>query len=53
MTDTPLVPVGFVGLGNMGEPMAFNLVKAGTPLLVWNRTTERGCRDTGWHWLSW
>jgi 3-hydroxyisobutyrate dehydrogenase len=28
---------GFIGLGVMGEPMALNLVKAGTPLLVWNR----------------
>jgi 3-hydroxyisobutyrate dehydrogenase len=32
--------VGFVGLGVMGEPMARNLVKAGTPLLVWNRTPK-------------
>jgi 3-hydroxyisobutyrate dehydrogenase len=29
--------VGFIGLGVMGEPMALNLVTAGTPLLVWNR----------------
>lgn len=33
--------VGFIGLGVMGEPMALNLVKAGTPLLVWNRTPAR------------
>jgi 3-hydroxyisobutyrate dehydrogenase len=33
--------VGFIGLGSMGEPMAMNLVKAGTPLLVWNRTIEK------------
>jgi 3-hydroxyisobutyrate dehydrogenase len=33
--------VGFVGLGLMGEPMALNLVRAGTPLVVWNRTPER------------
>jgi 3-hydroxyisobutyrate dehydrogenase len=33
-----MVAVGFIGLGVMGEPMALNLVKAGTPLLVWNRT---------------
>ena len=33
--------VGFVGLGHMGEPMAANLVRAGTPLSVWNRTPER------------
>lgn len=29
---------GFVGLGTMGMPMAVNLVKAGIPLRVWNRT---------------
>lgn len=37
----PQRPVGFIGLGVMGEPMALNLVRAGTPLLVWNRTTAR------------
>ncbi|MDH6136862.1 3-hydroxyisobutyrate dehydrogenase [Kitasatospora sp. MAA4] len=36
-----LLSVGFIGLGVMGEPMALNLLKAGTPLLVWNRTTAR------------
>lgn len=30
--------VGFVGLGRMGEPMALNLLRAGTELLVWNRS---------------
>ncbi|AWT47431.1 MULTISPECIES: NAD(P)-dependent oxidoreductase [Streptomyces] len=33
--------VGFVGLGVMGQPMALNLARAGTPLVVWNRTPER------------
>jgi 3-hydroxyisobutyrate dehydrogenase len=33
--------VGFLGLGLMGEPMARNLVRAGIPLVVWNRTPER------------
>lgn len=36
-------PVGFIGLGTMGAPMALNLVRAGTPLVVWNRTGDR-CR---------
>ena len=31
-------PIGFIGLGTMGEAMALTLVKAGTRLLVWNRT---------------
>ncbi|MFD7701572.1 NAD(P)-dependent oxidoreductase [Streptomyces caelestis] len=33
--------VGFIGLGVMGRPMALNLVRAGTPLVVWNRTRGR------------
>ncbi|MFI1206910.1 NAD(P)-dependent oxidoreductase [Streptomyces sp. NPDC020802] len=33
--------VGFVGLGVMGQPMALNLGRAGTPLVVWNRTPGR------------
>ena len=35
--------VGFLGLGVMGQPMALNLARAGTELVVWSRTTER-CR---------
>ncbi|WP_406261902.1 NAD(P)-dependent oxidoreductase [Streptomyces nigra] len=33
--------VGFIGLGVMGRPMALNLARAGTPLVVWNRTPDR------------
>ena len=33
--------VGFVGLGTMGLPMATNLLRAGLPLWLWNRTAER------------
>lgn len=33
--------VGYVGLGVMGSPMALNLLKAGHPLTVYNRTAER------------
>jgi 3-hydroxyisobutyrate dehydrogenase len=36
-----VVDVGFLGLGLMGEPMALNLLRAGTPLVVWNRTAAR------------
>ncbi|AJE98985.1 NAD(P)-dependent oxidoreductase [Pandoraea apista] len=39
MTDT--APIGFIGLGTMGEPMALNLRKAGSPLVVWNRSPEK------------
>ncbi|MDR6900736.1 NAD(P)-dependent oxidoreductase [Rhizobium miluonense] len=30
--------IGFVGIGVMGQPMALNLAKAGTRLVVWNRS---------------
>lgn len=33
--------LGFIGLGNMGHPMAKNLEKAGFPLYVYNRTAEK------------
>lgn len=33
--------IGFIGLGVMGQPMALNLARAGTPLLVWNRSADR------------
>jgi 3-hydroxyisobutyrate dehydrogenase len=33
--------IGFVGLGTMGTAMAGNLVRAGFPLVVWNRTPGR------------
>jgi 3-hydroxyisobutyrate dehydrogenase len=32
---------GFIGLGIMGQGMARNLLNAGFPLTVWNRTTAR------------
>lgn len=41
MASNTSAPVGFVGLGAMGEPMALNLVRAGTPLLVWNRSSSK------------
>ncbi|MBD2076015.1 2-hydroxy-3-oxopropionate reductase [Phormidium sp. FACHB-592] len=31
-------PIGFIGLGIMGKPMARNLLKAGHPLVVYNRS---------------
>lgn len=33
--------VGFIGLGNMGLPMAQNLLKAGNELVVYNRTASK------------
>jgi len=32
--------IGFIGLGAMGEPMARNLLAAGMPLMVWNRSAD-------------
>ncbi|HTU34392.1 MAG TPA: NAD(P)-dependent oxidoreductase [Candidatus Acidoferrum sp.] len=33
--------VGLIGLGLMGKPMGHNLLRAGFPLVVWNRTKQR------------
>lgn len=33
--------LGYIGLGIMGLPMAKNLVAAGYPLIVWNRTAAK------------
>lgn len=33
--------VGFIGLGIMGQGMARNILKAGFPLTVWNRTASK------------
>ncbi len=38
MTETK---VGLIGLGIMGKPMARNLIKAGFPVTVFNRTKQR------------
>ena len=37
----PDTRVGFIGLGIMGRPMALNLLRAGYPLAVHNRTREK------------
>ena len=33
--------IGFIGLGNMGTPIALRLLAAGYEMSVWNRTEER------------
>jgi len=33
--------VGFIGLGLMGKPMAHHVLRAGFPLIVWNRTQSK------------
>lgn len=33
--------VGVIGLGLMGRPMSMNILRAGYPLTVWNRTASR------------
>lgn len=39
--DGDATPVGFLGLGLMGEAIARRLAQAGVPLLVWNRTPAK------------
>lgn len=34
-------PIGFIGIGTMGEPMASNLARSGSRLVVWNRTSAK------------
>jgi 3-hydroxyisobutyrate dehydrogenase len=34
-------PIGFIGLGLMGETMALNLLRGDTPLVVWNRSPAK------------
>ena len=43
MSDT----IGFIGLGQMGEPMARNLMRAGFKLRIYNRTPEKGAALIG------
>jgi 3-hydroxyisobutyrate dehydrogenase-like beta-hydroxyacid dehydrogenase len=46
--------IGFIGLGNMGAPIATNLVRAGHDVAVWNRTSEKGrpLLEAGAVWAS-
>jgi 3-hydroxyisobutyrate dehydrogenase len=46
--------VGFIGLGVMGKSMAKNLLHAGYPLMVYNRTKEkaRELMDLGAEWVD-
>ncbi|MGB6874716.1 MAG: NAD(P)-dependent oxidoreductase [Candidatus Acidiferrales bacterium] len=37
-------PVGFIGLGNMGLPIAENILRAGFPLKIFNRTPSKASR---------
>ena len=41
MTADARTQVGFLGLGNMGRPMAVNLARAGFSVLAWNRTAAK------------
>jgi len=38
---TNMAKIGFLGLGEMGTPMASRLLHAGHDVIVWNRTAER------------
>lgn len=39
--------IGFIGLGIMGQPMAANLLQAGYPLHLWNRTASKAAELIG------
>ena len=38
---TPKPSIGFIGVGNMGNPMAANLIKAGYPIIVFDRDAHK------------
>ena len=40
-TNKEMKHIGWIGLGNMGTPMASNLAEAGFPLTVFNRSIEK------------
>lgn len=46
--------VGFIGLGNMGFPMAQNILEKGFPLWIYNRTKEKGSKliEQGAKWAN-
>lgn len=46
--------IGFIGLGTMGRPMAANLLRAGFPVTVYNRTPSKGrpLLEMGATWAS-
>ena len=41
-----MTAVAFIGLGNMGFPMAGHLLAAGHDVMVWNRTRSKAEQ---WH----
>jgi 3-hydroxyisobutyrate dehydrogenase-like beta-hydroxyacid dehydrogenase len=41
MSSTDKTSIAFIGLGKMGHAMAANIQRAGYPLAVWNRSTEK------------
>lgn len=46
--------IGYIGLGTMGAPMAMNILKAGFPLTVYNRTASKASAllDAGAQWAE-
>jgi 2-hydroxy-3-oxopropionate reductase len=38
---SPLPSVSFLGTGLMGKPMGMNIIRAGLPVTVWNRTISK------------
>ncbi|MCX6641866.1 MAG: NAD(P)-binding domain-containing protein, partial [Candidatus Bathyarchaeota archaeon] len=41
LNDKRTQRIGFIGVGLMGSGMTMNLLKAGFPLTVWNRSPEK------------
>lgn len=41
MAESPFPRIAFLGIGLMGKPMATRLLRAGYPLVAWNRTLAK------------
>ena len=48
-----MASIAFIGLGNMGGPMAANLVKAGHKVIAFDLVeASRDAGQGGWRWRS-
>ena len=44
--------IAFIGVGNMGNPMAVNLLKAGNKIKVFDVSASRSCPYSNWFRIS-
>jgi 3-hydroxyisobutyrate dehydrogenase-like beta-hydroxyacid dehydrogenase len=47
VTTSVRLVLGFIGLGDMGRPMARRLIASGHDVIVWNRSLDKSCEIVG------